>query len=105
MTQWLVNTRMNWGWGQLDLLLGIKNFDGSIDIVQPFILSRHERFVAINKPTIEASNHPYDGHEFLQACVDHAATISIFPSIKPKATEQIEAIKYHLEDMRKLVFK
>ena len=101
---WLINTRQNWGWGQLDLLIGIKNFDGSIDVVQTPTLKRYDRNMAIEKPTIEAGSQ-YDGKDFLQACVDHAYSIGIIPIGTPTATKEIEAIKYHLEDMRKLAFK
>jgi hypothetical protein len=45
------------------------------------------------------------GVKFIQAFVDAAAQEKIFPSnyVPPKA--ELDAIRFHLEDMRKLVFK
>jgi hypothetical protein len=102
--RWTVNTRDNFGWGRLDLRIAVKNFDNSFAIVQPFTMKTREPDTFDDTVTISAGGD-YDAREFLQACVDHAAELGIFPTNKAAPTKQIEALKYHLEDMRKLVFK
>ena len=102
---WIVRTNMNFGWGEPDLRLGFKDFDGSYSVVQPFTFKTYRVGDYIDAVTIPAGTSKYNPNDFLQACVDHAADIGIFPTTKAAPTKEIEALRYHLEDMRKLVFK
>lgn len=52
----------------------------------------------IDKPTIS------DGAEFLQAVLDHAWSLGMRPAGFNDTTEQVKAIRDHLNDMRALVF-
>lgn len=45
-----------------------------------------------------------DGEEFLQALSQALVRIGFKPDELKQSNEQVVAIKYHLEDMRKLVF-
>lgn len=53
-------------------------------------------------PTIQFRGSEDD---FLQSLVDQAWDIGIRPRYAKETTPEINAIKYHLEDMRSLVFK
>jgi hypothetical protein len=58
----------------------------------------------IETPTIGETRRG-DGEAFLQACLDHAWEIGLRPSGFNDTTQQVAAIKSHLNDMRALVFK
>lgn len=45
------------------------------------------------------------GHELLQSIVDQAWDMGIRPRYAKETTPELNALKYHLEDMRHLAFK
>jgi hypothetical protein len=57
----------------------------------------------ITQPTIQI--HRRDSAEFLQNLMDQLWMMGIRPAGRKAADEQVKAIQYHLEDMRRLVFK
>ena len=80
--------------------------DGSIQIVSPLDLSirtEYKRGVMVVDPTLRLSRT--DGEDFLNS-LSNALVIAGFKPDELKAhNKETSAIKYHLEDMRKLVFK
>jgi len=79
--------------------------NGSIDVYEPTeLVVRH-----IEKPWAEDINPTFNfparvGHEFLNQLCNALVVAGFKPDeIKAKNSE-VEAIKYHLEDMRNLVF-
>ena len=55
------------------------------------------------EPTLRFNGH--DSTQFLQGLTDGLVEAGFKPDAIKVADERVEAIKYHLEDMRKLVFK
>ena len=84
---------------------GIAKLNGKWQEFHPMELKMKEHHVHNNPPPMLELGYETGGKQFLQALVDAAAVASIFPSgyVPPKA--EVDAIRYHLEDMRKLVFK
>lgn len=69
---------------------------------------------AVLKPVTEADRDtawepsiilPYRDKSFLQSLVDQAWDLGIRPRYARETTFEVNAIKYHLEDMRNLIFK
>lgn len=102
---WIVRTQINWGWGERDLRIARKTFDGGLDVVQPFTFKSYRSGDYIEEITMAANASGPTTNEFLQAIVDHAAEIGIFPTNKAAPTKELDALRGHLEDMRTLVFK
>jgi len=81
-----------------------KDKDGEFVIEPMDLVMRHfEEGEAIYRPTLVFSGR--DGEEFLQSLAENLVCIGFKPDeLKAKAGE-LSAVIYHLEDMRKLVFK
>jgi hypothetical protein len=62
----------------------------------------HEEHLILEKPTLSLSGNV--AKPFIQEIVDSAKRIGINPSGEPILENELIAIKYHLEDMRTLVF-
>ena len=101
---WIVRTQEKWGWGERDLRIARKTFDGRLDVVLPFTFKTYDYGAMVDTITMPADSQGPTVTEFLQASVDHAAEIGIFPTNKAAPTKELDALRYHLEDMRKLVF-
>ena len=102
---WVVRTQLDFGWGDLNLRIARKGWDGTYEVVMPFQFKSFTQGEHVDVVTIPAAGVGPAAKEFLQAIVDHAAEIGIVPTNKAPPTKEIEALRYHLEDMRKLVFK
>jgi hypothetical protein len=79
--------------------------DGARTFVQPFTMKAFERHHAVPEAEAYALTDPfYDGNvrDFLQAAADAAWEIGIRPSQAKDMTSEVAAVRYHLEDMRKL---
>lgn len=74
--------------------------DGSIELAKPMELVFSPIF---EEPTMRFTNK--DSDSFLSAFADGLARAGYKTDELRNTTEQISAIKYHLEDMRELVFK
>lgn len=91
--------------GGLSILLFEENkMSGKTYVVKPVKIE----FVEIDEssaidPTIKLSMN--NSHNFLQSLADAIDEYGIRPSKKPPLENELSAVKYHLEDMRKLVFK
>ena len=81
-----------------------KDAQGEFVIEPVDLVSRHfEAGEALDRPTLIFSGR--DGEEFLQSLAENLVRIGFKPDeLKAKAGE-LSAVTYHLEDMRKLVFK
>ena len=55
------------------------------------------------EPTLTFSGH--DSIQFLQGLADGLAEVGFRPDILKASDKELSATRYHLEDMRKLVFK
>lgn len=62
----------------------------------------HTESLIIEKPTIKISG--FMAQPFLQAMADTLEKHGVRPKGKPVLENELTAVKYHLEDMRKLVF-
>jgi len=62
----------------------------------------HEECLMLEKPTLSLSGAI--AKPFIQEIVDSAKRIGINPSREPIIENELVAVKYHLEDMRTLVF-
>lgn len=78
--------------------------DGSRALAQPveFVFGPIEQGRAV-EPTIRLGLGY--ASPFLQAFADLCHKLNIMPQGKPVLENELTAMKYHLEDMRKLVFK
>lgn len=86
------------------ILLYLERPEGKRFVVKPTELYFEEYSEA------EGAKHTFsmnglEAKEFLQSMVDEAAKRGIFPKGKEIIENELTAVKYHLEDMRKLVFK
>ena len=81
-----------------------KDKDGEF-VIEPMNLAiRHYQLgESQNKPTLVFSGR--DGEAFLQSLAEALVQMGFKPSELEASNQQTAAIKYHLEDMRKLVFK
>lgn len=81
-----------------------KNKDGDF-VIEPIELVMKPYHIgdSLDRPTFVFSGK--DGELFLQALAQALTRIGFKPDELKASNEQINALKYHLEDMRKLVFK
>jgi len=79
--------------------------DGSITVVCPVDLTIRKEYKPSNlslEPTLRFSRA--EGHDFLQGLAQALVANGYRPDELKSTDKQIEATKYHLEDMRRLVF-
>lgn len=86
-----------------DLCIFTRDDYGNESIAAPLVFSDCTNPL-IDKPTISGVRRDLDGRAFLQACLDHAWDIGMRPAGYAGITEQVAALKAHLDDMRALVF-
>ena len=74
-------------------------------VIEPFdLVVRHYNLgEMIDRPTLVFSGH--DGESFLQSLAEALVSLGFKPDALKVAENEVSAIKYHLEDMRSLVFK
>lgn len=72
-------------------------------IAKPFLLEEMKEGGYIQDPTFSVRGN--EGEIFLQELVNQAWDLGIRPRYARETEPQVEAIKFHLEDMRSLVFK
>jgi hypothetical protein len=90
---------------KLDLYIFANYHDGSRAIctsLERMIFTKYDESVSDNKPTLSINEHI--SKPFLQAMADALDKIGIRATGKPILENELTATKYHLEDMRKLVF-
>ena len=82
-----------------------ENGDGSITLCEPLELTftRDYDLSKLPEPTFRFNRK--DGHDFLQGLAQALAENGFKPDELKAYDKQVEATKYHLEDMRSLVFK
>ena len=76
--------------------------DGAFALVEPLVLTRHERshHGTSMGPTISGWNNIV--RDFLQGALNEAWRIGLRPDGYENATNELKAVRYHLEDMRQL---
>jgi hypothetical protein len=80
------------------------DYSGKIRVVKKFKLETEE----IDQHDVISPSFVLDhrdAEEFLQEVTNEAAKRGIFPKDFKQQKDNLEATQYHLEDMRKLVFK
>ena len=79
--------------------------DGSIDVVGPleFTIRKYEPAEAILEPSLIIPRHKCN--EFMSSLATALVEAGYKPDELKAHDRQVEAIKYHLEDLRKLIFK
>ena len=77
--------------------------NGKLYVAQPVELIFEECSEGYSEPTMKLGH--FMSKQFLQALCDEIARHGITPTGKPPLENELTAIKYHLEDMRSLVFK
>lgn len=92
------------GFGGTSVFFYIKNKHNVTSIAAPIEISFIEKNdMEIMEPTFKLSD--YDSMEFLQSMADELHRLGIKATAAPILENEITSVKYHLEDMRKLVFK
>ena len=78
--------------------------DGKVDIVQPLVLNTIEQglLASDNGGLLGEGKTHAECQEFLRAIMDAAWGIGIKPSMFIDHTNELKAVRYHLEDMRLL---
>jgi hypothetical protein len=89
----------------VNIYMHIEPRNGKIGIVEPLTITEYSEDEIRGKyfPPVIHTHH--QDTEFLQSLVDQAWDMGIRPRYARETTPEVNAIKYHLEDMRSLVFK
>ena len=85
-----------------------KEYDGSRAFLQPFTYKTFPAYSAVAKEDafcIAGEFGSDDVREFLQAMMDAAHDLGLTPTKAKDHTDELKAVRYHLEDMRTLVLK
>lgn len=87
-----------------DLFLLAEMEDGGTYVAKPIILEETARHGIVREPTLVLANHGFGSasSDFLQAMVDAAWNVGIRPSGVKDLEGTLGAVRFHLEDMRKL---
>lgn len=99
-----VSTWIEPAFGGMHFLFYKEGIEGKHYIVKPIEMFLEPRIEGtLMEPTLKMND--LEAREFLQSMVDQAEKLGIKSSKKPVLENELEAVKYHLEDMRTLVFK
>lgn len=76
-------------------------------LVQPLVLAQVERGMVYDTPTLsetfeDSQDNTGDVTGFLQAALDAAWELGMRPTAYADHTNELKAVRYHLEDMRQL---
>ncbi len=101
---WKVYLENSPEWGTTRLhMANLKGHDGRVDIVQPLILKTVEQGVLLTGQSgLLGDTTREECKEFLRSLMDAAWDIGIRPIKFTDHTNELTAIRYHLEDMRTL---
>ena len=81
-----------------------KDNEGEFVIEPMNLIQRHYKLgEALNQPTLVMDG--LRGEEFLQSLCSELVRLGFKPDELKASNQQIDAIKYHLEDMRRIVFE
>lgn len=78
-----------------------ESFDQKRVVARPLQFVEFERFKPYDTPTI-ADGEGYSARDFLQACMDAAWDLGLRPKGFADQKNELQAVRYHLEDMRAL---
>jgi hypothetical protein len=78
-----------------------KREDGTVDEFNELLVTNHKHPGREKRPLIEGDQ----AKAFMQAICDAAFEAGIYPTKLHDRAEELKAVRFHLEDMRKLVFK
>ena len=65
----------------------------------------HQDTPTIDGPYIDMESARNDVSDFLRAIVNLAAEQGIYADVPKRTDDELKAVRYHLEDLRRLVFK
>lgn len=101
---WNVILRYDEAFRRVNLWLIKKNADGSEVVVQPVDLTMtHNLEPGIETPAPTMRFDGAEAHQFLQGLVEGLVAAGYRPDELKAQDKELEAVRYHLEDMRKLV--
>ena len=90
------------------LAISVKDSPTSRAFVQPLVLHSFSNMTVVPEEELWALVDKFDDdsiRSFLQAAVDVAWDMGIRPAHAQDSTNELSAVRYHLEDMRKLVLE
>jgi len=102
---WNVVLRYDESFATLNLWIVKQNGDGSREIVEPLDLTIRRDYVlgeTTPEPTIRFDER--HSKEFLQGLAEGLVNAGFRPDELKASDKQLEAVSYHLEDMRRIVF-
>ncbi len=102
---WNVIIRYDESWRSVNVWLVYRQGNKET-VVNPVCLTETttlEPSVVLPKPTLQFQGH--DSQQFLQGLTDGLVEAGFKPDAVKVSDERLKATDYHLEDMRKLVFK
>ena len=103
---WNVILRYDEDFRRVNLWLIKKNADGSEVVVQPLNLTlTHTITPGVETPPPTIRFEGAEAHQFLQGLVEGLVASGYRPDMLKAQDREVEALKYHLEDMRKLVME
>ncbi len=99
---WRVHVEKEWLSHSMKIWLARSSMDGSSTdfMITPTMQSIKEGLVAPAEPTLKLSRE--EGHDFLQACANAAWEQGIQPVQLHDSRKELEAVRFHLDDMRLL---
>ncbi|KKK86802.1 hypothetical protein LCGC14_2759590 [marine sediment metagenome] len=101
---WKVYIENQPAWHSAKIHMANVRDDGKVDIVQPLVLDTIEQgLLASDNGGLLGEGKTYaECQEFLRAIMDATWEIGIRPSKFADHTNELKAVRYHLEDMRLL---
>lgn len=103
MKEWFCNVRRNeWG-GSIRIYLGFKEND-KFYMVRNNKAEEFQPMEVQTQATLEFSDEVQQDTNILTHLVDGLIEAGVNPTVEVPNTNEMTAIKYHLEDMRKLIF-
>ncbi len=91
--------------GGLGITIMAEDHSGNLYLGRPFefAFDRIEPTHFFNTPTLRFNNR--DGRQFLEAMLKAAEKMGLTYEKEKASKDEMAAVRYHLEDLRKLVFK
>ena len=104
MNEWFCNVRRSdWG-GSVRIYLGFKK-DDKMYMIRNNTAEEFNPLEAQQTPTLEFTEECQEDSSILTHLIDGLIKCGIKPTVKLPDTTELTAVKYHLEDMRKIVFE
>lgn len=99
---WWVHAESRPGWIGKNMWIGRSDGHGTVGLVHPFTLTTYKEGMVADKPTMSDETIRGDVDQFLQAAMDCAWSLGMRPRGFEDHTNELAAVRFHLDDMRKL---